>query len=385
MNQFYLSCSLALVVVLAVSTMTRANGEPSEILFIGTYTRGTESRGIYVFEFDEATGKLSQRSVASGIENPSFLALDPSGKNLYSADEVDEFEGEHSGAVSAWSIDPKSSELTLMNRRSSGGGGPCHVAVHPNGRYLLVANYGGGTVASLPIGEDGRLGRAAAVIQHHGSSVNAERQSSPHPHELAVSPDGKYVFVPDLGLDQIVQYRFDETSGGLTANSPAFVKVAGGAGPRHLAFNPAGDRAYVVNELDLTVNAFDYDKSRGVLMPMDVVSMVGEDANRAGVSGAEIAVHPNGKYICASLRGLDQIVVFAVDQSTGRLTLVDRGSTGGKTPRNFALAPSGKWLLAANQGSGSVVVFRIGEDGKLKANGDEASVPAAVCLVFRKT
>ena len=230
-----------------------ANGEPS-CVFVGTYTRGTDSRGIYVYRFDNSTGALHETSVAEGIDNPSFLAVHPNGKYLYSSDEIDSFDGQNAGAVSAFAIDAQSGQLTLLNRQSAGGTSPCHLVVDPAGRHVLVVGYGSGTVAVLPIGDDGRLQPVADLIQHQGSSVDPVRQSSPHPHEIIIAPGGKFALVPDLGLDQIVQYRFDGDAGRLTANEPPHASAAAGAGPRHLAFHPDGRRAYVINELDLTVS-----------------------------------------------------------------------------------------------------------------------------------
>jgi 6-phosphogluconolactonase len=358
-----------------------ANGEPAYV-FVGTYTRGTDSRGIYVYRFDNSTGALHETSVAEGIENPSFLAVHPNAKYLYSSDEIDSFENQYAGAVSAFAIDAQSGKLTLLNRQSAGGTSPCHLVVDPAGRHVLVVGYGSGTVAVLPIGDDGQLQPVADLIQHQGSSIDPVRQSSPHPHEIIVAPGGKFALVPDLGLDQILQYRFNSGTARLTANEPPYASAAPGAGPRHLAFHPDGRRAYVINELDLTVSAFDFDAEHGLLSHLETTSAVPEGIGRTGVSGAEIAVHPSGNFLYASLRGLDQIVSFRIDQSTGRLTPLERISTGGKTPRSFTIDPSGKWLLAANHGSGTIAVFRIKESGQLEATSEQASVPSPVCLQF---
>jgi 6-phosphogluconolactonase len=254
--------------------------------------------------------------------------------------------------------------------------------VDPAGRHVLVVGYGSGTVAVLPIGDDGQLQPVADLIQHQGSSIDPVRQSSPHPHEIIVAPGGKFALVPDLGLDQILQYRFNSGTARLTPNEPPYASAAPGAGPRHLAFHPDGRRAYVINELDLTVSAFDFDAEHGLLSHLETTSAVPEGIERTGVSGAEIAVHPSGNFLYASLRGLDQIVSLRIDQSTGRLTPLERISTGGKTPRSFTIDPSGKWLLAANQGSGTIAVFRIKESGQLEATSEQASVPSPVCLQF---
>lgn len=345
-------------------------------LYIGTYTRGTESKGIYVYKFDDATGSLKPLSIATNVENPSFLALDPSERFLYSSDEIDTFDGESQGAISAWSIDEKTGALTLLNKQGAGGTSPCHLAVDPIGNQLLAVGYGSGTVAALPITEDGKLHPLSALVKHRGSSVNTDRQTAPHPHQIVLDRGGNYALVPDLGLDQILVYRAKDLSyaGG--------AKTAPGAGPRHIAFAPDGRHAYCINELDLTITPYEYDPTLGKLTPGESVTAIADGVDRSGVSGAEIAVHPTGKFLYTSLRGTDEIVAFTIDPTTGSLEFLERVPTRGKTPRNFALDPSGHWLLAANQNSGSIHVFRIGDDGRLTATENHADVPAPVCLQF---
>jgi 6-phosphogluconolactonase len=352
------------------------------ILFVGTYTRGTESKGIYVYRFDEETGKLTPVAVTEGLENPSFLALHPNGKMVYSSDEVDSFDGEPTGAVSALAIADATGELSLVNRQAAGGTSPCHLTVDPSGKHVLVVGYGSGTVAVLPLDDEGKLQPVSQRLEHRGSSVNKERQSSPHPHQIVLDRSGRFALVPDLGLDQVVQYRFDQEKGRLTPNQRPFVATNPGAGPRHVAIHPDGKRAFAINELDLTVMAYELDGEGGTLKELSTVSALAEGVSRDGVSGAEIAVHPNGKFLYASLRGVDEIVVFEIGAG-GELTFVERVPTGGKTPRNFTLDPSGKWLLVGNQNSGTITVFRISDDGRLTAKDQTAKVPAPVCLLFR--
>lgn len=351
-------------------------------LYVGTYTRGTESKGIYVFRFDDETGKLTPVAVAEGIDNPSFLAMHPNGKLLYSSDEVDSFDGEPVGAVSALAIDDETGKLSLVNRQAAGGTSPCHLTVDPSGKHVLVVGYGSGTVAVLPLDDDGKLQPVSQRIEHRGSSVNKERQSSPHPHQIVLDRSGRFAFVPDLGLDQIVQYRFDQEKGRPTPNEPPFVATKPGAGPRHVAMHPDGKRAFGINELDLTVAAYELDGEGGTLKELSTVAAHAEGVSRDGVSGAEIAVHPNGRCLYASLRGVDEIVVFKIGDG-GELEFVERVPTGGKTPRNFTLDPSGKWLLVGNQNSGTITAFRIGDDGRLTATDNSVEVPAPVCLLFR--
>jgi len=349
-------------------------------VYVGTYTRG-ESKGIYLLRLDEATGRLESLGVAGEVANPSFLAIHPTRPLLYAVGELADFAGKKAGAVSAFSIG-ETGKLTLLNQQSSGGPGPCHVAVDRAGRNVLVANYSGGSVACLPIQPDGRLGEATSFIQHEGSSVNSRRQKEPHAHSINLDAAGRFAFVADLGLDKILVYRFDAERGQLTPNDPPAASVAPGAGPRHFAFHPSGRWAYVINEMGCTVTAFAYDAQRGVLQPLQSVSTL-----PAGFTGtsytAEVQVHPSGKFLYGSNRGDDSIAVFRIDPESGRLTPAGHQSTEGKTPRNFGIDPTGRWLLAANQDSDNVVVLRIDpERGTLQETGRSIGVPAPVCVKF---
>ncbi len=267
----------------------------------------------------------------------------------------------------------------------SGGADPCYVSFDQTGKYLLVANYTGGNVSVFPIAPDGRIGRASAFVQHTGSGPNKERQEGPHAHYIATSADNRFVFVVDLGLDEVVVYRFDPAKGSLTPNDPPFAKLAPGAGPRHLAFHPNGKFAYVLNEVNSTVTAFAYDAKNGSFSTLQTLSTIPKDFT-AHNDTAEIVVHPSGKFLYASNRGHDSIAEFTIDPAKGTLTLAGDFSTQGKTPRNFALDPTGKVLLAANQESNNIVVFRIDQfTGALAATGQVAQVPAPVDIVFVPT
>ncbi len=352
------------------------------LVYFGTYTRGdSKSEGVYIYAFDVASGSLNQLGVAAVDDSPSFVAIHPTGQYLYAVNEIAEFEGKKSGTVSSFSIDSGTGMLTFLNRQLSGGSGPCHLVVDGSGRSVLVANYGGGSVAALPIREDGSLGDATSFIQHEGSSITP-RQRGPHAHSINVDNSNRMVAVADLGLDQVLLYRFDSEIGRMTRNHPAFVALEPGAGPRHFAFHPNGTNAYVINELDSTVTVFSYDQIAGSLTPRQTVvtlppDFVGEN------STAEIQVHPSGRFVYGSNRGHDSIVVFRVVPATGELIRVENEPTLGATPRNFGIDPSGRFLLAANQGSDSVVVFRIDEtSGELTPTGERASLPSPVCVKF---
>jgi len=352
-------------------------------VYIGTYTGGSKSEGIYLLNLDLATGALTKAGATGGVDNPSFLAIHPSRKFLYAVCEVSEVGGKKGGGVSALAIEAKSGGLTLLNQQSSVGSGPCHLVVDKTGKNALVANYGGGSCCVLPIGNDGMLGEASSVRQHKGTSVDKGRQESPHAHSINLDPANHFAFCADLGLDQVLVYRFDADKHTLTPNDPPFAAVAPGSGPRHFAFHPGGKYAYVINEMKLTVTAFAYDASKGVLTTLQTISTVPEGIKTDGFSTAEVQVHPSGKFLYGSNRGHDSIAMFSIDQATGKLTALGQQPTGGKTPRNFGIDPSGAFLLAENQDSGTIVVLSIDpKTGKLAPTGHQIEVPMPVCAKF---
>lgn len=354
------------------------------LLYIGTYTRGA-SEGIYLFSMDLTTGALSRLSTESGVENPSFLASHPSGKFLYSVSEVPSSGNRPGGAVCAFSIDSFSGRLTQLNCVSSGGAGPCHLTVDRSGRFVLVANYSGGSIAALPIRPDGRLEEATAFIQHEGSSINRRRQEGPHAHSVNLDAANRFALVADLGLDKILTYRFDSSAGTLTAAKPPWTAVAAGSGPRHFAFHPSGRFAYVIHELSSRVSLFSYDPEEGSLRELQSVSTLPPDFSGKN-STAEVQVSPSGRFLYGSNRGHDSIAVFSIDESSGRLTLIEHESTQGEIPRNFGIDPSGRFLIAANQNSDRLVVFRIhSKNGQLTPAGHSAEVPSPVCVRFLRT
>jgi len=380
------SLCLAFAVLMAVgwnsSPVEATDGASEYYVYVGTYTRGGKSKGIYILKMDMKTGKLTPSGVAEGIENPSFLEIHPSGKYLYAVSEIADFDGQKAGGVYALKINRKDGSLKLLNGRSSVGPGPCHLTIDAAGKNVLVANYGGGSVACLPLLASGGLEEASSFIQHEGSSVNARRQSGPHAHSINVSPDNRFAVAADLGLDKILVYAFDANNGKLTPHDPPFAKVAPGAGPRHFHFHPSGKFAYVINEMDLTVNAFSYNADKGELTTIQTISTIPDaDRGQRGLSTAEVRVHPSGKFLFGSNRGHDTIVVYRINQDTGKLTLIENESTQGQTPRNFFIDPTGACLLAENQSSDTIVVFRIDqESGELTATNHIAEIPSPVCI-----
>jgi 6-phosphogluconolactonase len=353
------------------------------IAYIGTYTN-KQSKGIYAFRFDASTGKLTPLGLAAEATSPSFLAVHPNRKFLYAAIEVNEFGGQKAGAVSAFSIDLNTSKLKFLNTVSARGTGPCHVSVDKTGKDVLVANYDGGSVAVLPVNDDGSLRDASAFVQHTGSSVNKERQEAPHAHCFFTSPDNRFALAADLGLDEVVVYRFDPARGSLTPNNPPFGKTPPGSGPRHFAFHPNGRFVYVINEIKCTLSTFSYDAAHGTLKELQTVSTLPDGYKVTGDdSTAEVRVHPSGKFVYGSNRGHDSIAVFAVDSAKGTVTPVERVSTQGKTPRGFGIDPTGGYLIAGNQDSDSLVVFRIDpKTGRLTPTGQKLEAFAPVDVEF---
>src|SRR6266404_1765981 len=375
-----LCVALALVLMVLLTRSAEAT-DHKYIVYIGTYT-GSGSKGIYAYRFDASTGKVDPIGLAAESDKPSFLAVHPNGRFLYAVNEIGQFDGEKSGSVSAFSIDRNTGKLTLLNRVSSRGAGTAHLSLDRTGRYVLVANYSGGSVAVFPIQEDGRLGKPSSFVQHAGSSVNPERQTGPHAHEIVVTNDNRFVLVPDLGLDEVLIYRFDAAKGLLTPNDPALAKTDPGAGPRHVALHPSGRFVYVVNELQSTVSVFSYDARAGTLRAIAKLTTLPKDFSGRN-STAEILTDLQGRFLYLSNRGHDSVAVFAINPQNGTLSQVQDVPTGGKTPRNFAIDPTGRWLFAANQESNNITLFRVdGHSGRLTRTDTVLPTDKPVCVTF---
>jgi 6-phosphogluconolactonase len=366
--------------LLVLGVVSAASAETIRV-YVGTYTNA-KSKGVYLIDLDSETGKLSNLRVAAEVTSPSFLAIHPTKKYLYAVSEVSEGK-KRTGAVTAFSINEDGS-LKKLNHQSSEGAGPCHLVVDASGKSVLVANYGGGSIASLPIAEDGSVGAAASAIQHTGSSKNPNRQKEPHAHSINVDPSNKYAFAADLGLDKVLVYKLDAANAKLTANDPPAGVVEPGSGPRHFAFHPAGKTCYVINELANTVTAFSFDADSGKLTPVQTISTLPKDFKGTSYT-AEVVVHPTGKLLFGSNRGHNSIASFVINDM-GHLTATRHQAKGIKTPRNFAVDPTGTFLLVGNQDSDSIVVFRINtNDGELTPVGEPYSVPMPVCIRFLRT
>jgi 6-phosphogluconolactonase len=347
-------------------------------VYIGT-SESEPGKGIYRFPFDADQGQAGAVELAAESARPTFLAIHPSRPLLYAVNGVREFQGQNTGAVSAFALDAKNGDLRLLNQQPSGGTGPCHLVVDRDGRNVLVANYAGGSVACLPIDAEGRLKPPSSVVQHHGSSVDPSRQEGPHAHSINLDAANGFALACDLGLDQVLVYRFDASSGTLTPHDPP-AATAPGAGPRHLAFHPSGRFAYVINELDSTVTAFRYDATAGALQEIQTITTLPD-----GFSGenypAEVLVHPSGRFLYGSNRGHDSIVIYTIDAQTGNLTLGGHQSSGGKGPRNFNTDPTGRWMIVGNQSTNNVLMLSVEpERGTLTPTGQEFAVPSPICF-----
>ena len=370
------------VLAVLVATPRASAAGPDYWVYFGTYTSGT-SKGIYVSRMD-ANGRLTAPELAATGQNPTFLATDPQHRFLYAANEIGNFQGQHAGGVTAYSLDAASGKLAELNQQSSGGDGPCHISLDATGKTVLVANYNGGSVESLPVRGDGSLGAPATFIQHAGSSVNPDRQAGPHGHCIVTDPANRFALACDLGLDQVLVYKFDAAKSTLTPNDRPFATVKPGAGPRHLAFSPDGKFVYVIDELNCTLTAFSYDAEHGALTEIQAISTLPpNETMKPSYSGAEVMVHPSGKFLYASNRGHNTIALFKIDAATGKLTLVEHTSTQGEKPRAFNLDPTGRFLIAANQDSSEIVIFSINpETGHLTPTGQRLPLGNPVAVAF---
>jgi len=386
MRRILLSIAPFLFLLSTRCTAAPANHHAKYLMYVGTYTeQGSESKGIYAYRFDSATGQLVPIGLAAKTINPSFLAVHPNHRFLYAVNEVSNYRGEKSGAISAFTIDHASGKLTLLNQVASRGGDPCYISLDKTGKYLMVANYAGGSVAVFPLLEDGRLGEASAFVQHTGHGTNPERQEAPHAHSIDASPDNRFAIVDDLGLDETLSYHFDAVKGSLTPQSNAeatVAKAAPGAGPRHFALHPNGKFGYVIDEMASTVTVFRYDASSGELQPQQTISALPKDFSGHS-EAAEIQVHPSGKFLYASNRGHDSIAVFAIDRDKGTLAPIEYVSTKGASPRHFEIDPTGSLLFAANEKSDNIVIFHINpQTGRLTPTGKTLEVSQPVCIQF---
>jgi 6-phosphogluconolactonase len=370
---------IRLVLLLAVITLAavpfKHAAKPVFIAYAGTYTKA-----IYAFKFDPSGPEVTPIGPVAELPNPSFLAIHPSNKFLYAVSETGG-DGKSNGALFSYAINQSTGALRFLNSVPTRGG-PCHLIVDAKGWMLTVANYGSGSIESFRIAGDGGIGESTGLMQPTGKSIDPKRQTQPHAHQVAISPDNFFMFVPDLGLDKILFFRFDAAKAVLWPNNPAFVDVKPGSGPRHLAFRHDEKFAYAINELSSNITAYRYDRLAGTLAPIQTISTLPENFHGEN-NAAEIEVDAASRFLYASNRGDDSIAVFSIDGKQGTLTFLQRAASQGKTPRSFSLDPTGRYLLAANQDSNSIALFEIDRKaGALTSTGKTIEIPSPVCIRF---
>ena len=374
-------------------------------VYFGTYTGfryqksgavigKSKSKGIYVARFHPATGELGEVQLAAEIKNPSFIAVHPNHRFLYSVVEDPLSLGplnDKASYISAFAIDRKTGKLKLLNTVPSGGRSTCHISLDQTGKYVMVASFGSGSATVFRLNGDGSVGAQTALVQHTGHGANPVFQSGPRAHTIAASADNRFVVVADFGIDKLMVYKFDAATGSLTPNDPPFAKInPGGAGPRRFIFGPGGKFGYVVSEMSGIVNVFTWDAKKGVLTEIQAAPTMSEhfndDANAAGLNpfhSAEMVIHPSGKFLYESNRGPDTISVLAIDPNKGTLKPIQEVSSRGLMPRSFNIDPSGGYLLAAGEVSDDVVVFHIDAGtGRIIPTREVARVETPVCILF---
>lgn len=350
-------------------------------VYVASYLTG-DGAALHIYEMDLHSGNLTPLGTAAGVQLSYYLTADPERRILFATDAAEACAGAPGGAVASYAIDRANGALTFLNHQSAGGSETCYLSVAPNGKFVLVANYTGGNLAVLPVRSDGQLGQATSLVNHEGSSINADRQEGPHPHSVLFDPQHRFALSADLGADKIFIYRFDSDTGTLTPNDPPHFEVTAGAGPRHMVFHPNHRVLYVINELHSTVNAMSYDASSGTLRDHQTISAL-PDGYSGQNDSADIHVHPSGRFLYGSNRGHESIVIFRIDEQSGTLSLVGHESIQGEFPRGFGIDPTGTFLLTANEHTDTIVTFRIDPtSGRLTPTGKITQVPQPASIRF---
>jgi len=360
--------------------MRNARRPAHTLVYVGTY--GANAKGIYAFRFGEDLEMPTSLGLAAEIANPFFLTASRDGRFLYSTNMGKQFRGQVGGSVSAYAIDAKSGMLTSLNQVSSRGADAAYISLDRTGKFALIANYTGGSVAVIPLHPDGSLGEVTGFDQHGGAGADPKRQGASHPHSIGASPDNRCVLSADLGLDKLFVYRLDASAGSLSPAEPPFAPVTATSGPRHFVFSPNGRFVYTNGEMGSNITVFSYSAATCHLQSLQVISSLPKDFSGDN-TGAEIQIDAAGKFLYASNRGNDTIAVFAIDARDGKITPVEYAPARGKTPGMFAIDPTGTHLFVANKGSDSVTIFRIDKaTGRLTPVGDPIHVPDPVCFAF---
>ena len=367
---------MRIIIIMATLISTPSLIATTYDLYFGTYTNASPSEGIYHSTFDSTTAVLSKPKLAAKVSSPTFLAIHPNNKIVYAISE------RNPGEVSAFAIDPHTKHLNFINKVSSGGIGPCHLSLSVDAKTLLVANYSSGSLSSIPIKIDGSLGTPASQIKHKGSSVNKNRQEAPHAHSINITPDNKFAYVADLGIDKIMIYNLDTKTSKLTTNTPSYFATKPGAGPRHLTFHPNGKLVYLINELDNTLIALSYNSTNGELKELQSISTL-PSGFKGKSKTAEVNIHPNGKFLYASNRGHDSIATYAINSDTGMLTFVSFQKYEINNPRHFNLDPSGKFCIVGSQDTNQISLFKIDQkNGELIPTKTKYTIGKPVCIKF---
>ena len=378
MTKNSMRCPLIPILVVAMLSHTiQITNADEPLVFVSSFAAG-EKGAINAYQLEPTTGALKPVHRTGDVENPFFLAVSHDQKFLYSI-HAKTFGGKEPEQVAAYAIEGRTGRLKLLNRQSTRGTASCYLDVDSTGKSVLVANYSTGNIASLPVREDGSLGEAASFFQHSGSSVDPARQKGPYAHCIVVSPDNRFALAADLGLDQVLSYRLDASTAKLSPNTPPFVKMPPGAGPRHLTFHPNGRHVYVINELKSSVTLFDYVAESGTLIERQTISTLPTDF--ADTSHfADLKITPNGQFLYGTNRGHDSIAAYRIGDD-GRLTLIGIELSLGKGPQNLLIAPGGELLLCANMPGNNVAVFRIDPlTGGLTSAGQPISIPSPSCI-----
>ncbi len=380
MSRHLIPSLLAAVLNLMTLPASPATHASDPLVFISSFAPG-EQGAIQAYRLNVETAQFTLATTTTDVEHPFFMALSPDRQFLYSI-HAEQFGGKSDEQVAAYRIVDDAGTLELLNRQSTHGTAACYLDVDATGKTVVVANYATGSVASLPVNSDGSLGDAASFIQHAGSSVHPQRQTGPNAHCIVVSPDNRFVFAADLGIDKLLCYRLDAATSQITPHRQPFVRMPPGAGPRHLTFHPDGAHVYVINELANSVTHLDYDTKSGLLIERDTVSTLPEDFTGESYC-ADLKITPDGRHLYGTNRGHDSIAAYRV-ANDGRLILLHITPSGGKGPQNLAITPDGALLLCANMPGHNITTFRIdAETGRLTNGGEPLPITSPSCLMLR--
>ena len=376
--KYYLLSLVAFLLIINSSTFAQ-KPTSKEIIYAGTFT-DKGSKGLYILDFDRASGKFKELQTVSDGKNPNYLEINPAGKFLYAVyDEGATPAPDRQGSVMAYQINQKTGLLTKINEQPTGGRGPAHISIDPKGRFAYISHYADGSLSVYILNPDGRLGQLADTKKHEGTGGDPARQKGPHVHSIIPSKDGKFIYATDLGIDKIMIYAVDQKTGKVSPAKTPFAQTSPGSGPRHFAFHPSGNFAYSAAELNSTVSSFLVDKSTGALSPLETLSML--PGGYTGTSyAADIHFSPDGRFLYASNRGHDSLVIYEVDANTGKLNLVGFEPTRGGHPRNFFMDKKGEYIFVANRDNDNIVVFKRNQaTGKLTFT-TETKIPTVVCV-----